>query len=213
MNKKTNKIIIFILIIALLINIILVKFNCFYKIDLSFYNLISKLISYNNTIIFKLFSFIVSKEMIIIYLLTILGYCIIKKKSGGLAYFFIIVINIFFNQTLKLIIKRPRPNINPIVYENSYSFPSGHTMTIITIVGLIIYLIWNKTKLRKAKKIIISILLIIISILVMISRIYLGVHYFSDIIGGIISALLLLYIIYYFYNFKYKIPYYYKNKK
>lgn len=81
MNKKTNKIIIFILIIALLINIILVKFNCFYKIDLSFYNLISKLISYNNTIIFKLFSFIVSKEMIIIYLLTILGYCIIKKKK------------------------------------------------------------------------------------------------------------------------------------
>ena len=86
-------------------------------------------------------------------------------------------------------------------------------MTIITIVGLIIYLIWNKTKLRKVKKIIISILLIIISILVMISRIYLGVHYFSDIIGGIISALLLLSIVYYFYNFKYKIPYYYKNKK
>lgn len=208
MNKKTNKIIILSLIILLIMNFLLIKFDFFVEIDSSVYYTISKLINNKLTILFKFFSFLVSKEMLIVYLLIILGYSIIKKKSGGLAYFFIIIVNVFFNQTLKLIIRRPRPSINPIVIENSYSFPSGHTMSILTIVGLILYLIWNKTKLKIFKKIIISIILLIVSILVMISRIYLGVHYFSDIIGGIISSLLLLSIIYYFYNFKYKTPYY-----
>ena len=54
-------------------------------------------------------------------------------------------------------------------------------------------------------------LMIIIALLVMLSRIYLGVHFFSDIIGGITASILLLSIVYYYYTFKYKVPYFYKK--
>ena len=88
MNKKTNKIIILSLIILLIMNILLIKFDFFVEIDSSVYYTISKLINNKLTILFKFFSFLVSKEMLIVYLLIILGYSIIKKKEWGISIFF-----------------------------------------------------------------------------------------------------------------------------
>ena len=121
------------------------------------------------------------------------------------------LLSTLFNQGLKLIVGRERPDINQLVTESSYSFPSGHTMIITTIVGLFIFYLWNNKKGSRTKKNVITIILTIIAFLVMISRIYLGVHYFSDIIGGITASLLLLAIVYYYYSFKYKVPYFPKK--
>ena len=57
------------------------------------------------------------------------------------------------------------------------------------------------------------VIICLIAITVMFSRIYLGVHYFSDIIGGITSGLLFLFISYYYYTFKFKVPYYPGKRK
>ena len=205
MKKRTNIIIIIALTILLIIEIILVKTNSFSQIDSFVYTHISNFITPVNTAIFKFFSFFGSEIFIIILCLLVLF--LFKKKSRGIGFTFILLLSTLFNQGLKLIVGRERPDINQLVTESSYSFPSGHTMIITTIVGLFIFYLWNNKKGSRTKKNVITIILTIIAFLVMISRIYLGVHYFSDIIGGITASLLLLAIVYYYYSFKYKVPY------
>ena len=209
MKKRTNIIIIIALTILLIIEIILVKTNSFSQIDSFVYTHISNFITPVNTAIFKLFSFFGSEIFIIILCLLVLF--LFKKKSRGIGFTFILLLSTLFNQGLKLIVGRERPDINQLVTESSYSFPSGHTMIITTIVGLFIFYLWNNKKGSRTKKNVITIILTIIAFLVMISRIYLGVHYFSDIIGGITASLLLLAIVYYYYSFKYKVPYFPKK--
>lgn len=180
-------------------------------IDSFIYDHVSAWINPINTAIFNFFSFFGSEVFIIVLCLVIL--LATKQKSRGIGFVFILLLSTLFNQGLKLLIGRERPNINQIVTESSYSFPSGHTMIATTIVGLFIFHLWNNKKWSTTKKTIITSILVIIALLVMLSRIYLGVHYFSDIIGGITASLLLLSIVYYYYSFKYKVPYYHKTNK
>ena len=81
------------------------------------------------------------------------------------------------------------------ITENGYSFPSGHAMAALGFYGFIIYLLWHMN-LRKKVKIIFSVLLSILIILIGMSRIYLGVHYASDVFAGYLvsGAYLILYI-------------------
>ena len=211
MKKKTNITLIIILAILLIIEIILVKNEYFLAIDNFVYHHISKLINPVNTAIFKFFSFFGSEIFIISLCILIL--ILSKKKGRGVGFIFILLLTLLENQGLKLLIARERPNINPLVIENNYSFPSGHTMIITVIISLLMFYLWQSKKGSKAQKIIITSLMIIIALLVMLSRIYLGVHFFSDIIGGITASILLLSIVYYYYTFKYKVPYFYKNNK
>ena len=212
MKKRTNIIIIAILALLLIIEAILVKTNCFTHIDNYIYSHVSKLINPINMNIFKFFSFFASDIFVIILSLFLLMLSFFAKKKGrGVGFIFILLLTLLENQGLKLLIARERPNINPLVIENNYSFPSGHTMIITVIISLLMFYLWQSKKGSKAQKIIITSLMIIIALLVMLSRIYLGVHFFSDIIGGITASLLLLSIVYYYYTFKYKVPYFYKK--
>lgn len=211
MKKRTNIIIITILIFLLITEIILVKTNSFVYIDNFIYSHVSKLINPVNNQIFKFISFFASDIFVIGLSLIIIAISIFSKKKGrGVGFVFITLFTVLFNQSLKLIIARNRPNINQIVTETNYSFPSGHTMIIVVISSLFIFYLWQG-KGKKELKVILTILLSILAILVMFSRIYLGVHYFSDIIGGITASSLLLSIVYYYYTFKYKVPYFHKK--
>ncbi|HTN21716.1 MAG TPA: phosphatase PAP2 family protein [Pelobium sp.] len=93
------------------------------------------------------------------------------------------------NVVLKNIIERQRPpEIGRLVFAQFYSFPSGHAMSAVTFYGFIIYLCIILVKKAWLKYSIIS-LCIFISALIGISRIYLGVHYPSDILAGYIGGL------------------------
>ncbi|WRK51815.1 phosphatase PAP2 family protein [Coprobacillaceae bacterium CR2/5/TPMF4] len=93
---------------------------------------------------------------------------------------------------IKAIVRRPRPNVDVFIRESNFSFPSGHAMAITCLYGLLIYYLY-KSEIRYRKLLIVICVLIIV--LVSLSRVYLGVHYFSDIIGGILlSSSLVLYI-------------------
>jgi len=85
---------------------------------------------------------------------------------------------------------RPRPN-TAIVLETSYSFPSGHSTMAVALYGFIIYLIW-KSKFKQKNKLLVSFILLLIIGLIGISRIYLGVHYISDVWGGFLLGTLCL---------------------
>ena len=120
---------------------------------------------------------------------------IIKNKKIGLSIFTNLVIITVLNQLLKRILQRPRPTEYRIIQETGYSFPSGHSMISMAFYGYLIYLIYRYVKNKYIKWISISLLSILIC-LIGISRIYLGVHYTSDVLGGFLISIsyLVIYI-------------------
>ena len=96
------------------------------------------------------------------------------------------------NTAIKNVVMRPRPDfIDPFVIEYNYSFPSGHAMSSLIAYGLLTYLLWSATQNRYAKIFIIfggTLLVLLIGI----SRLALGVHYFSDVVGGFAAGALWL---------------------
>src|SRR6185312_3907774 len=68
-------------------------------------------------------------------------------------------------------------------YENSFTYPSGHTTIVVAFYGLLFYIFGqHKSSIKKWSKLIST--AFIFFVIIGISRLYLGVHYFSDIIGG-----------------------------
>lgn len=132
---------------------------------------------------------------IFIIVLTVLLVIAIKNKKIGLSIFTNLVIITVLNQSLKRILQRPRPTEYRIIQETGYSFPSGHSMISMAFYGYLIYLIYRYVKNKYIKWLSISLLSILIC-LIGISRIYLGVHYTSDVLGGFLISIsyLVIYI-------------------
>ena len=128
-------------------------------------------------------------------ILTIVLFLVIKNKKIGLSIFLNLVIVIVLNQLLKIILQRPRPTDFRIIEETGYSFPSGHSMVSMAFYGYLIYLIYKYVKNKYVKWISIVLLGILICS-IGISRIYLGVHYTSDVLGGFLISVsyLVIYI-------------------
>lgn len=113
------------------------------------------------------------------------------KKKSSLYLVGTVLISTIINLGLKHSIARIRPqNINMII-ETGYSFPSGHAMASVSFYGFLIYLIIN-SKLSAKLKWLSNIFLLILIINICLSRIYLGVHYASDVICGILISISLL---------------------
>ena len=105
-----------------------------------------------------------------------------KKKASLIS---INLITVFLiNNLIKWIVQRPRPDeLLRLIEESGYSFPSGHSMVSMAFYGYITYLVYKHVK-DKKKRIIYCLLLLLLITLIGISRIYLGVHYLSDVIAG-----------------------------
>ena len=203
MNKvidivKNNKKIVILAIslsvfIFLLINVLSDNISDF---DTSIYNVIMSLKSDFMTFIMKAITRFGDAETLILIAIICLIFIKSKKISGSIA------INLasvgLMNYILKKIIQRPRPPLEfRMVEESSFSFPSGHAMASMAFYGLIIYFI-NKNMKNKKLKNVICIILSVLIFLIGMSRIYLGVHYASDVIAGFAISIvyLVLYITY-----------------
>lgn len=105
-----------------------------------------------------------------------------KKQDAILAFISLGSLSVAF--LLKNIIHRARP-VGGLINETSFSFPSAHAVMSVVFYGFIIYLLLPKIKSRKLKafKIFIASLLVL---LIGFSRLYLGVHYLSDVLAGYI---------------------------
>ena len=127
----------------------------------------------------------------------IILFIIIKNKKIGLSIIMNIAIIAILNQVLKRILQRPRPTEFRIIEETGYSFPSGHSMVSMAFYGYLIYLIYKYIK-NKYVKCIAIVLLSILICSIGISRIYLGVHYTSDVLGGFLISVsyLIIYIMF-----------------
>ena len=127
--------------------------------------------------------------------LTIVLFILIKNKKIGASIFSNLVVITILNQLLKRILQRPRPTEFRIIEETGYSFPSGHSMVSMAFYGYLIYLIYRYVK-NKYLKWGLIVLLSLLICTIGISRIYLGVHYTSDVLGGFLISIsyLIIYI-------------------
>lgn len=123
----------------------------------------------------------------LIFLCFFIYLCKATRKEGNLVVANLITI-VILNYLLKLFFTRERPLGISLIKETGYSFPSGHSATSMAYFGLFIYLIY-RSNLRKFIKWILIMLLSLLILLIGISRIYLGVHYPSDVIGGFFLAI------------------------
>lgn len=132
---------------------------------------------------------------IFLVILTIVLFILIKDKKIGISIFSNLAIITILNQLLKRILQRPRPTEFRIIEETGYSFPSGHSMISMAFYGYLLYLIYKYVKNKYIKWTAIVLLSILICC-IGISRIYLGVHYTSDVLGGFLISVsyLVIYI-------------------
>lgn len=129
--------------------------------------------------------------IIIAIILTILFLFKMKKKNIAIAIPCNLAFVTLFNQTLKTIFQRGRPIGYNLIEIGGYSFPSGHAMVSMGFYGLLIIIINHQVTNNLIKKILIALNIILI-LLIGISRVYLGVHYLSDIIVGYLTAIIYL---------------------
>ncbi len=101
--------------------------------------------------------------------------------------------------SLKHLYQRPRPEILHLVEEKGFSFPSGHSLAVTLLIGSLIIIVGQRVKSTRLKLPLQSLLgIYLVSVLV--SRVYLGVHYPSDVLASLCLGLGILFIEFPFYD-------------
>lgn len=118
------------------------------------------------------------------YIVLILFFLLLKKNrqlSWNIAAVAITSTIILFS--LKAIFHRHRP-LDPLVQNvNGFSFPSGHSFSSFTLFGLLIYILWN-SRMNAALRWVLTVLAFLFACAIAFSRVYLHVHFASDVIAG-----------------------------
>lgn len=189
--KNFKWIILFVLLIMILAIVEDVFEKEIMKLDIMGYDIISRIIDPSVTPV----AIVITNlgGAIVICTLTILMFLLIKNKKISFCILLNVIIATVLNIFLKNIIQRPRPVDFRLILETGYSFPSGHSMVSMAFYGFLIYLSIKYLK-NKKLKIVLTTFLSILIILIGISRIYLGVHYTSDVIAGFMISVCYLII-------------------
>jgi undecaprenyl-diphosphatase len=117
-----------------------------------------------------------------------------KKRFKYIAPLYIVVVgSVVTTFLLKHFTARPRPFGSPVYYEHLFSFPSLHSVVAVALYGFLAYFLMSQYKNWKTK---LNILFITVLLILAIgfSRLYLGVHYFSDVIGGYVLGIVWLWL-------------------
>ena len=87
-------------------------------------------------------------------------------------------------QAVKMEFRRPRPTLfQPLLHETGYSFPSGHSLISIVIYGLLGYFAMHLFK-AHAARVLVGAITILLIVLIGLSRVYVGVHFPTDVLAG-----------------------------
>lgn len=142
---------------------------------------------------FSLFSLLGSVEMASIILLLVL---IFSKKLKSIFILFFYVLVGFFELWGKSVIEQKGPPVLflkthlPFQFPSSYipheffAYPSGHSARTAFVSIVLLFVIWKSSKLPKELKYAFAFLILIFDFIMFLSRVYLGEHWFSDVIGG-----------------------------
>lgn len=188
---KKNRIFITILIIIFFLLFILVKTEILLKLDINILEYIKNFRSKSLTSFMKFYTeFAVNKLIFLIAALLLFTNFNDKIKTLAILNSIFVVAS---NKVLKLIFRISRPAGFMLIKEDGYSFPSGHSTIAASFYLLLMYLVYINIKNKYLKYSLITVLSIMI-LLVGFSRMYLGVHYPSDVLAGYLAGLILLLI-------------------
>ena len=178
-------------ILLIILNMILVLTGHILVLDNWFSNHIFYSTPFNNLFLF-ITNFGSTKYIITLCILFLIFY---KPKKDLLHLYGVTIVSTILNNLIKIIIRRPRPtlmgSIVP-VFESTFSFPSGHAMASMTFYGFLIYMI-SKKDLNKTLKVSLIAFLSVLIFMIGFSRIYIRVHYFSDVLTGFLCSIIVLY--------------------
>ena len=188
-EKKKTFVILSITLGLFLILSLLIALGKFVDIDSVFHSYILTIRNDDLTSLFKIITNFAGATFLLALTFIIL---LFRKKNKTSLYILLnLVFSFIVNESVKGMFARSRPVGINLIDEIGYSFPSGHTMVAFSVYGFLVYLLCRKTKKLIVKIILVSVLFIGV-FLIGFSRIYLGVHYFSDIIGGFLLSIIYL---------------------
>lgn len=135
--------------------------------------------------------------LIPVYLCLFTYYVFTRRVVIAIMVFELAIGSLIMGLILKQVFRRPRPLLNHLDGAGGFSFPSGHSLGAFTLCGILIFLLW-KSNFPKIVKWVLYSLSFLMAISVGLSRIYLHVHYASDVIGSLYATIIwfLLYYIY-----------------
>ena len=165
---------------------------CLFDKDLVFDNAIYNfIISFRSDSLDSIFKFITCFGNPITIVCLIIAFVLIFRNKDSLFLTISAVDSVILNTILKHIVRRNRPSHLRLISETGYSFPSGHAMISVCVYGFLFYLAYSKIK-NKYLRFISCLCLGILILGIGISRIYVGVHYPSDIIAGYSLAIIII---------------------
>ncbi len=141
------------------------------------------------TVVMEVFTTIGSVPVVLplSLLVLLILYKLLRHRKELILFAAVMIGSPILNQLLKVFFQRARPDLNRLIEIGGYSFPSGHAMNAFTLYGILTFLLWRHIPVRWGR----TILLLFSTVFILaigISRIYLGVHFPSDIIGGYLAA-------------------------
>ena len=113
----------------------------------------------------------------------------LKNKKFILQLLGVLILSALANMALKEAFDRARPTIEHLVVVETLSYPSGHAMSAMAFYGFLIYLVFH-IKMSKWLRIFLTLLFSALIFFIGLSRIYLGVHFPSDVVGGFTAGLI-----------------------
>lgn len=129
-----------------------------------------------------------SELMIGLGLVVISILCVKKRITEAVLFFCTVSMAVVIDTVLKNIYHRARPDFHPLLTLTDFSFPSGHAMASFVFYVSISYLVFHLTH-EKRVTFCVSLLSVLIILLIGVSRVYLGVHYPTDVIAGYVAGL------------------------
>ena len=151
------------------------------------------IVSFRTPFLTRYFTFVTNAGdrngyLIVLVAFALITYLAFKKWRYVLEITGVLVLSAVSNILLKRFINRSRPISEHLVNVTTLSYPSGHAMSAMAFYGFLMYLIYT-FKINTFLKVGLMIILFLFILSVGISRIYLGVHYPSDVAGGYIAGL------------------------
>lgn len=160
-----------------------------FPIDTLITHTIYSLRSPEMTIFMNFITFLASNIFLTSAIIFTILFLLTKNKKDAFVFAFILISGVGLNQALKDTFQRARPTFLPLATEQSYSFPSGHTMNGFIFYTCLSYFIFRRFKNKKLGYFLIVCSAILV-LLIGVSRVYLGVHFPTDVIAGYLGGIL-----------------------
>ena len=187
---KNSKLLVLSIIFIALFFLIFLSLNNFNVLDKAVNSFSIKIQTSSLVQIAKVISWLFEPLIIIIASLIIAVSLFKASKKDSILFSSLMIVTGLVDYTLKSLIERARPE-NALIAETNFSFPSGHALISLVFFGFLTYLLLEKTK-SSSKRAIVIVSASFLILLISFSRIYLNVHWFSDVLASFSLGLFLL---------------------